>query len=277
MTTARHTPTPRRSLPRPRGFSLVELLVVIAIIGILITLLFAAGGALVATQRRNITQGVLSSLDRALEEFLASNRSAIPIYDPDQYADTPGPHYRGTDGAMREGAIQGAAYHEFNGESHVRWPDAAVFIRQASPFGEVSSVIAQIPDRFQVLTLGDENTAPADDPDRFPSILDAWESSNWRSPWPLAEQQLIYYVHPDNDLAQSLYGRCQNRRPYFFSAGPDQLYGSTIEFTTSAGAPTTDPQFAEQAVAGLEDNLYSYDVNPLENANLTQGFNTSVR
>jgi hypothetical protein len=50
-----------------------------------------------------------------------------------------------------------------------------------------------------------------------------------------------------------------NKRPYFFSAGPDQKYGLTKEGDPSG--PSVTVAEAEEAIA---DNVYSYPVGPFK-------------
>ena len=86
-------------------------------------------------------------------------------------------------------------------------------------------------------------------------------------------------MHPDNELAQALYGRCLNERPYFVSAGPDGLFGTTDEIKrvcrTSASSGAS-PEEVERAIAALEDNIYSYEVGPAR-IDPDDAFNVDVR
>ena len=86
-------------------------------------------------------------------------------------------------------------------------------------------------------------------------------------------------MHPDNEVAQALYGRCLNERPYFVSAGPDGLFGTTDEIKgicRSAGNSGASPEEVEKAIAALDDNIYSYEVGSAR-TDPTDTFNENVR
>lgn len=233
-----HSDTP--NLTGRRGFTLLELLVVIAIISILLAIVLVAGSVVSSRAKVRATTQVLTSLDRALDEFIIV-AGTIPVYSPQFYDGVPGP-----DNQLITG---------YDSLDHSARPDAAVFIQQATGRGEADAIIGGIPDRFLQSTVG----GPTDDIRSqwtAPSVLDAWANESWPdgedgSPWPVKAQQIIYFVHPQNTLAQDLYGRCVNGRPYFMSAGPDRKYGLTAEIS----ATSDDVTMAESFV---EDNLYSY-------------------
>lgn len=250
--------TGHRRTPRRRGFSLIELLVVIGIIALLAALSLTAGIGLLRERKNNVTESLLSTLDRALEEYLTATNGNIPKYDVEDYENVPGPEVF-ADGSEPNDLTSALAFPDFfNDGQHPRFPDASVFIRQALGTGEVDNLIANMPDGFLVVTRGEEDAGDGDQ-SLAPSVIDAWANDSWDRPWPVAEQQLIYYVHPDNDLAQALYGRCQNGRPYFMSAGPDGFYGNGWEFDRDArGGGAASEEAYEMALEALEDNLYSY-------------------
>ncbi len=264
--------TPRGSRQGRRGFTLVELLIAISIIALLAAITTGVAVALVGNRKSAITRDLLATMDRALDEYAATNSGAFPKYVPEGYRWVPG---------------DGNDWEDYRSEMHVRRPDAAVFIRQATGFGAVDSVIRSIPERFLIVTRGgafsggevSEGPHPVEAADLTPSVLDAWGSREWphRAPnaWPLTAQSVIYYVHPDNDLAQDLYGRCANRRPYFLSAGPDNRYGLGSEIPGAGGLDSEQARIAY--TEALENNIYSYEVDPLRTANLTEGFNRNVR
>jgi len=249
----RHILNARRS-----GFTLIELLVVIAIITLLLSLVVGGGIALLRNQKTSVTQNVLYSLDRALDEYITVSSGggslSPPPYDPEDYADVPGEALTG-DGRFGENRFSNAfAFPEYpaGARKHPRFPDAAVFLRQASGYGAVDDILAAIPDRFLFITRrGSRDEALSED--LTPSVIDSWSDEEWNAPWPLLEQQVIYYVHPSNTAAQALYGRCDANRPYFMSAGPDKKYGNAFE----VDALTEDGPTMEQAESLLEDNLYS--------------------
>jgi len=249
----------RKAIPfgAPRGFSLIEMLAVITVIVILITLVVASGLLVIQRQERAITTGALSSLDRALEEYLVE-RSAFPPFIPEMYEITPG----------RKIVIGGAdnLKERYLDRDQHRHPDASVFLRQARGIGRVNEIVANIPERLTMTTEVDADG----ERDTTPSVLDAWaDPDSWAATASLGQDdafpvlhpaaRLIFYVHPNNRLAQDLYGRCVNGRPYFFSAGPDGLYGTTSQLSENGDR---DAAFVESARIGLEDNLYSYEVGP---------------
>ncbi len=247
---------PRAGTVRPTrlGFTLIELLTVIAVIGILTAIVLVVGANVLGNQRVKQTESTLMALDRALEEYITVV-GAIPRYDPEAYEDVPG------DSNGTQSYADGL---------HCARPDAAVFLRQVRGFGEVDAIWQGIGERNLRLTIN--NPADADDPtsvagDPTPSVVDAWAASGWPGTGPgtppderfdVAQQQVIYYVHPDNTLAQDLYGQCLNRRPYFMSAGPDMLYGLRNE------PPFEEtPVTVERAESFVEDNVYSYEPGPI--------------
>lgn len=239
---------PRR-LPSRRGFTLLELLTVVGIIVILVGLVGGVGIAVIGKQRVSQTQNVLASLDRALEEYITVV-GAIPPYITTEYFLVPGESNDDADPAFFRNYL--------NVQKNPVRPDAAVFLKQAIGVGDVQSIIAGLPAQFLVVTRGGRGgNLNSGDQDVTPSIIDSWANKNWPADsdnnlWDITQQQVIYYVHPDNRLAQDLFGQCVNRRPYFFSAGPDLKYGFKSE--GPAGADQ------EEILGYLDDNVYSYPV-----------------
>ncbi len=275
------------------GFSLIELLVVIIVISLLLSITAATGMLVVKRQNASATMGVLSSLDRLLEEVITEEGAPPPYnpYDPNiasgnpnykgQYHKAPGDRLR-YDSSSFENTTE--LYQTLY---HSRHPDASVFLRQAIGIGESDAIISNIGDRFLA------PTPTSTDTDVTPSVLDTWgDLDEWAavSPasandpanaWPALHPSahLIFYVHPSNRLAQDLYGKCLNGRPYFFSAGPDGNYGTTSQLTPDGdtdqnGAATSTKTFSEVAIESIEDNLYSYSVDPWRSDPI---FNASFR
>lgn len=264
---------------RVGGFTLIELLVVAAIIVVLLGLIGGVGVVVIHNQQSSATQNVLYTLDRALEEYMVASGGNPPPYRRDDYVGVPGPD------AMLNSQDYFRAYPVGGNMRHPLRPDAAVFLRQAIGYGQVQGIISGIGDRFLRITTTPAGTTPPPpgsdwdrDLDPTPSVVDVWAEPNWpdgpTAPWCLIGQQVIYYVHPDNLLAQQFYGKCENRRPYFMSAGPDRFYGihggSPLgnEFDRIVGhhglrqeQGEQDPEFRQRVLRkAREDNLYSYPV-----------------
>lgn len=251
MNTCTHTTStaPTRRAPLRRGFTLLELLTVVGIIVILVALVGGVGIAVIGKQKVTQTRNLLLSLDRALEEYITVV-GAIPPYITTDYFKVPG---ESNDDSKAE-----FFRNYLNVQKNPVRPDAAVFLKQAMGVGDVQSIIAGLPPQFVVVTRGGKgNNLDFGDQDVTPSIIDTWANKNWPADadnnlWDITQQQVIYYVHPDNRLAQDLYGQCINRRPYFFSAGPDLKYGLKSE-----GPPGA---LQEEIQSYLDDNVYSYPV-----------------
>ncbi|MFG0273506.1 MAG: prepilin-type N-terminal cleavage/methylation domain-containing protein [Phycisphaerales bacterium] len=288
----------------PRAFTLLEMLVVISIIVILIGLVIAGGAALVGNRKEAVTESVLQSLDRTLEEFMAANQNAIPPFTPAAYSSVPGRDVFAEDGEMVDGGLsdgdtelsasaasQDRAYSEYQGRIYPRYPDAAVFIAQVRGYGEADAILEGLGDKWLTPTPIEASSGPAGNPgqnqrqrtDVTPSVRDAWAGDGWTGgrtdgpSWPVLgdDAGLIFYVHPSNVLAQELYGRCVNRRPYFFSAGADRLYGVTNQIAPETGVLTADRDDSDRAInaaiLALDDNLYSYEVGPANTTDPTSG------
>ncbi len=235
-----------------RAFTLIELLVVITIIIILVGLVGGVGIVVMKNQKVSLTKNILLTLDRALDEYMQQT-GAPPAYNWMDYREVPGP-------GVALGGSPPKYFQTLAGypDPFPRRPDASVFIKQAKGTGEVQRIIGGINEQFLRVTNEPTNADPKRR-DATPSIVDAWGHQDWPAldpllPWPPETQQLIYYVHPRNMLAQDLYGRCVNGRPYFFSAGPDLKYGLSVELPSSSTM--------EDVHALLEDNVYSYEVEP---------------
>jgi len=239
-----------------RAFTLIELLVVIVIIAILVGLVAGAGVAVLGNRDVRNTENVLNTLDRALSDYMTDNADSPPPWNAGLYENVPGSAYHADAGGDND-VSNSDAWVDLNGREYPRHPDAAVFIRVARGFGAVDSILGEMGDRWLVATpeSGNDEATP-NVSDVSPSVLDAWSNAQeWGAPWPiLGAVTPIYYVHPGNELAQRLYGRCTNGRPYFFSAGPDRKYGST---THESGDGQQDSMLADAALESLEDNLYS--------------------
>ena len=249
-----------------RAFTLIELLTVIAVIVVLVAISIGVGQLVTSGGERRATQNMLGSLNRALEEY-TNVIGSIPPYVPDRYDRVPGPDARLT---------------TYQGAEHSRRPDASVFVSQTRGVASVGDIINNLPTRFRYARAGAVSGGlgnPQDISEQIPSIIDAWGNDAWRSPWVQTEQQLVYYVHPDNYLAQDLYGQCVNRLPYFLSAGPDELYGLNddkfIPADDNGNAPSTHTY--ETVLAAQEDNLTSYPVEPISRSSFERTMNEGVR
>lgn len=240
--------------PRRNAFTLVELLIAIVVIVILASLVFIAGTAVTQRQRVRVTENLLITLDRVLDVYMLE-RGALPPYNPDDYIGTPGESNGLT-------SLQGVI------GNHPARPDAAVFLAQATGYGEVDDIIQSIPNDFVRRRQFNNQVIGAD----MPSIVDSWAQPGWPEdpnnptrPFPVDYQQVIYFVHPQNTVAQALFGRCRNDRPYFMSAGPDRTYGFINEPNNNieiiADSDTGD--FVRKLVQdALDDNIYSTTVDP---------------
>ena len=213
-----------KSAKKRRAFSLIELLAVITIMGLLMGMIVTASVVVARKQRAASTQKLLLKLDHVLEEYLAQ-RNVVPAFVPAAYAtEVPVPR----------------ALRSWNGVEYPDQPDVSVFLRSARGVGQCDTLIASIPEQFLRVT-----------PEGIVTAVDSWAE------WPETPYGLIYYVHPDNHLAQALYGRCVNKRPYFLSAGPDGHFGHPQEIAES-GIEVSDMQ--EQVDLLNEwrsDNTYS--------------------
>lgn len=239
-----------------RAFTLIEMLVVLAVVAVLASLLFIAGAAVTSRQKIRATQNVLITLDRILDVYMLE-RGTIPPYNPDQYVGTPG---------------QNNGIQSFGGREHSARPDAAVFLAQAAGYGEVDTLIQSIPNEFvRSRPLPNNNTQGVN----APSIVDSWAEPGWpvdpenqNRRYPVQYQQVIYFVHPENMLAQALFGRCRNNRPYFMSAGPDRTYGFINEpqFDIERQAGGNATEIARLVERAIGDNIYSTTVDPFDDS-----------
>lgn len=255
-----------------RAFTLLEMLVVVVIIAVLISLIAGAGVAVLGDRKVKQAENLLSTLDRALSEYMTENSDSPPPYVRGGYENAPGTGYDVS--GNRDNDLSNSAMWidpDNDGNPDPRHPDASVFIRQARGIGAVDAILEGLGDQWLVATpqtgRGEPNAA-----DSTPSVLDPWaDPGGWFSPWPILGIQTVYYVHPSNEAAQRLYGRCRNGRPYFMSAGPDGIYGSTTEFSSDGSRDSED---VDRAVAGLEDNVYSYEPGAPD---LSDDFNSTWR
>lgn len=247
----------RTARPTRNGFTLLEMLVVVGVMVLLIALITGVGVTVLRGRETAATNNLLVTLDRALDEYKLRVGS-FPAYVPEDYQYVPG---EAVDQSETE------YFRDYQGKTHPRRPDAAVFIKQAIQVPECAEIIRGIDQRFLVLTVTDESSSDRKKNDVTPSVVDSWAKGGWGKPWdPVAENHLVYYVHPDNALAQALFGRCKNRRPYFVSSGPDGKYG-----LRAGEAPDASQDEVEGA---LEDNVYSYTV---DGANETEDFFNQYR
>jgi type II secretory pathway pseudopilin PulG len=265
---------------RTGGFTLLEMLIVISIIIILVAIVVGAGVGVVGGRKKSVTQNVLLTLDRALAEYIQIN-SAPPAFRAYDYAETPGldllpgdkensPSVDNDDQAVTGASFAFTEYPTNSNNYLPRYPDAAVFVEQVQGYGDVDSILSGLERWLQPTPSsslrGSYGTTQAHADETIPSVRDDWSDDSWdgntdSTDWPLLTGGLVLYIHPSNHLAQALYGRCKNGRPYFMSAGPDGKFGTTNEFSQNGDLDPT-PEKILQAIAAMEDNVYSYQPDP---------------
>lgn len=247
------------------AFTVLELIVVLWIVALLIGLILGVGPRVLDAQRAAATRNVLLTFDRMLDVHLADNNNVPPPYNPFDYRHVPGRYVVGTAGVENQPESNNSVDA---GNPHVRHPDAAIFLAQVRGYEDVAPIASGIPERLVVRTNVPENNpfwrptgATQDEIAAFgpATVLDTWGAlrGDWSTGWPVYERTFIHYVHPNNELAQRLYGRCVNNRPYFFSAGPDRLYGVTNQLNRAAPG-SRNGALADDALRALADNIYSY-------------------
>ncbi|MFM9959567.1 MAG: type II secretion system protein [Phycisphaerales bacterium] len=289
-----HTPLHHLSAKR-RGFTLVELLVAISVIAILVAIVAVVGLGAFQNQRVATSKGLLGTLDRALEEYRLV-KGEFPKYSPVDYVRRPGPSWAldASGNADSENTdLSGKAFGpDPRAPNNVRFPkkpSAAVAFRQMRGVAECESILAALPQDLFINTPRQRVTiapfspqAPEDD---AVTILDPWSigRGEWErtkadsnTAFPALEQSYVVYVHPENLLAQSLYGECVNGRPYFLIGGPDTKVGLREEFgldgqpvVPRSGPPESMEAFKPRVLQGLKDNITSY---PVGAPNLTEEF-----
>jgi prepilin-type N-terminal cleavage/methylation domain-containing protein len=227
-----------RQTSRP-GFTLLELLAVIAIIVILAGLIVFAAPAIFTGQQKNQTEATLTALERVLEEYRLA-RGQFPRYDEDRverYEEVFGADDGGSD------TLQAGPILPYQGQDHAARPDAYMFVSQVAGFGNVNDLLGSIPGDVTRSKLVPDPDAGGTDL-VVQQFIDAWDNP-------------ILFVHPDNELAQDLFGRCQNGRPYFMSAGPDGRYGFASETVAANSDEAEEEDIEREMLQALEDNIYS--------------------
>lgn len=220
------------------GFTMVELMVVIVVIIILMGIILTVGSRVIGGQKTSQTTGVLRTLDRALEEFFTDTES-FPSFSLQAHKDIQGMSIN--DPVALQTYLDPDVRMFDNGKEYPSRPTAAVFIEQVRGFGAVDSIIEGVPDQF-MRSLS--RPVGAEEPDgAYVRIADTWDHE-------------ILYVHPDNALAQGLFGKCTNSRPYFLSAGEDGGFGFAIEVPGDDAAP----DYMDRVLKLLDDNLTSTPV-----------------
>lgn len=227
-------PTPSHT--RRTGFTLIEVLIAIAVIIILIAAIFAVGQQVITRQKVSQAQGVLASLDRALQEYQIENRS-FPRIIAQQYEqglwrsanNNTSPVVNDQTGQTFVGGIA-----NYRGEPRPWLPNAAYFLFLSQGYENIDAIIAGIPSQFS-------RTIQISSSEFRTQIIDPWGNP-------------VLFITPDNPLAQAIFGACPNDRPYFLSAGPDGHYG----VPTDIGLDGLSGDALQRKIASYrEDNLYS--------------------
>lgn len=235
---------PHRSIRQIRpGFTLIEVLIAVSVIVILIAAVFGVGQQVITRQKINQTTGVLSSLDRALEEYRIEAR-VLPRLNTESYLDrlwrdensVQSPRVNDNTSQTFLGMVD-----TYRGEEFAWLPNAAYFLFLAEGYENIDEIIGGIPSQFSrtvQISSGVFRT----------QILDAWDNP-------------VIFVTPDNPLAEALFGECPSDRPYFMSAGPDGHYG----VPTDIPAQGLSGEELRRRIAQLrEDNIYSVTPGPVD-------------
>jgi prepilin-type N-terminal cleavage/methylation domain-containing protein len=237
-----------------RGFTLLEVLIAVSVIVILIAAVFGVGQQVITRKKVSQTKGVLSSLDRALEEYRIESR-VLPRLDTDDYLDR---LWRDESGGQspvvndNTGQTFLGGVDTYRGEDFAWLPNAAYFLYLAEGYENIDAIIGGIPSQFT-------RTVQIDNGIFRTQMLDAWDNQ-------------ILFVTPDNPLAQAIFGECPSDRPYFMSPGPDGHYGTPLDVPTLG---LNGPELTRRINALREDNVYSVTPGPVDASFNFGSLNTS--
>ena len=259
-----------------RGFTLLELLVVITVVIILVGLVVVVASRTLGTQRERQAEALVTTLDRALEEYkiatgvfptLAGDTNTATdtivaahgeLFDPTQAWNLGSEVYArpGLDLSLEVNG--GALGLHAASQRFPLTPTSWFFMEFARGVGDAEAVIADLPgqalraDLLNQGQLGSAGDPLALDPERFATRRQAIDP--WGNP--------ILFVQPGNIAAEGLFGRTQNQRPYFLSAGIDEKYGFGPEVFETVGE-VADAQETE-LIGYTEDNVTSTPVGPVQ-------------
>lgn len=234
-----------RSNSTRRAFTLIEMLITISVIVVLVAAVFGIGLQVVNRQKINQTNGVLSSLDRALQEYQLESR-VFPRVDTENYLD--GLWRNAASGQspvvnQETGQTFLGGVANYRGEDFTWLPNAAYFLFLAEGYENIDSILGGIPSQFSVTVQIDTGVFRT-------QVTDAWGNP-------------IIFVTPDNPLAQAIFGQCPSGRPYFMSAGPDGHYGVRTDQGTDG---LSNDDLRSKLAEYRKDNIYSVVPGDIDNS-----------
>ncbi len=243
-----------RSNSRARAFTLIEMLITISVIVVLVAAVFGIGLQVVTRQKINQTNGVLSSLDRALQEYQLENR-VFPRVDTENYLDSLWRNAAGGQSPVinqETGQTFLGGVANYRGEQFTWLPNAAYFLFLAEGYENIDSILGGIPSQFAATVQINTGVFRT-------QVTDAWDNP-------------IIFVTPDNPLAQAIFGQCPSGRPYFMSAGPDGHYGVQTDQGTDG---LSNDELRSKLAEYRKDNIYSVVPGEIDNSfnptNLSSG------
>lgn len=260
------------------GFTMVELLVVIGLIVVLLAILLTVSSRVFSNQKAAMTRNTMVALDRMLDEYMTAT-GTVPRYRPAAWTGRPSEFVGLADDPLGAVATGPEQFGDASSQ-HVRRPEVGVFLDQVAGYGAADSILESLPPQAMLTYRLDPGLGGGQVTEQIRrTVVDGWSPSdeawdvrqNGETRYPMAgpgSRPLIYFVHPENLLAQELYGRCQGGRPYFLSAGADGRYG------LGGGVEMEEGASADAVHASLDDNITSYTVGP---ANLSNGFFNATR
>lgn len=242
----------------PRAFTLIELLVVITIIAILVSLTLAAGTKVVSVGRERGTQWALQALDNSVGEYIQANGSIPPAWVKDPLDATGNRRVPIIDGIVKDGDLRAmdstawyvhqlqaegssalAAVHQIDPKLRLTGISTTNILSNATSTGQRTTRILDVwgnPIRYvHPRFAGAHGTAGTGATELVSDVLPISGSATYKftdffrdgkTHW-VAQADGSYKRADESDIkektsrASSDGGGSPNRRPYFYSAGPD--------------------------------------------------------